>query len=491
MQPQRSYQPEPIEQETVRIEDQLERASKFGYNGLDVPVNAPATPPPPVQRQSDSGGSENNSQSPVAEASATSETVEETVSREELFEEETPPNQESPDTEGEGESVPETVQPEAETREQQPQKPFLQAQLEKASRFGYNGLDVPVNTPGTPSPRVQRKLTLDGLDNEYQPEMIERANPVLNGLNQFKVQQLGQIQRVEYPPIASEDPIQKKEMADGSEMNSAPPLKEAIVQKRGNGQAVEPLEAKTLDKQTTEFTKNKEPQRTVGEAEAGASAPVEAKKLGDRFREVHPEPKNTQSSNVDNLSPKTISQISTSASNQTPPTDSSKAVKENQLAEAATEKQKEQKAEAPASSQVGKSESPSSSESLPTQPPAQSAATTPTGKASGSSGVAPGQTSASVPQQAVAISAEDPAMILAHLKTTPPTQAVATYAIAQTASTQALEKQRLSLQKTIPELPAPTGLPAQPGTESMKAAQQAVEQAGATKEVPDAKGYSR
>ena len=188
LQPQRTYQPEPIEQETSSIEEQLERASQFGYNGLDVPVNAPATPPPPVQRQS----AVENQQQPQVEpgVETTSETVEETVSREELVLEETPPNQESPDTEGEGESVPETVQLQAESGEQQQQKPFLQAQLERASQFGYNGLDVPVNTPGTPSPRVQRKLTLDGLDNEYQPEVIERANPVLNGLNQFKVQRL-------------------------------------------------------------------------------------------------------------------------------------------------------------------------------------------------------------------------------------------------------------------------------------------------------------
>ncbi|HAX85142.1 MAG TPA: hypothetical protein DCY91_02510 [Cyanobacteria bacterium UBA11370] len=159
MQPQRSYHPEPIEQETSSIEEQLDRASKFGYNGLDVPVNAPATPPP-VQRQVNSGGLENNSQPPVAEASATSETVEETVSREELFEEETPPNQESPNTEGEGEDVPPSVQAEGESGEQQQQKPFLQAQLERASQFGYNALDVGVNAPDTPSPRVQRKLTL-------------------------------------------------------------------------------------------------------------------------------------------------------------------------------------------------------------------------------------------------------------------------------------------------------------------------------------------
>ncbi|HBL14355.1 MAG TPA: hypothetical protein DD379_23800 [Cyanobacteria bacterium UBA11162] len=199
------------EQETPSISEQLDKASQFGYNGLDVPVNVPATPPPPVQRQINSGGSENNSHpQAVPEASATSETVEETVSREELVLEETPPNQESPDTEGEGEGVAQTVQPEAESGEEQPQKPFLQAQLEKASKFGYNALDVGVNAPDTPSPRVQRKLTLDGLDNEYQPEVIERANPVLNGLNQFKVQRLCDECEAELADKEDKQPVQAK-----------------------------------------------------------------------------------------------------------------------------------------------------------------------------------------------------------------------------------------------------------------------------------------
>ncbi|HAG83790.1 MAG TPA: hypothetical protein DCL61_22240, partial [Cyanobacteria bacterium UBA12227] len=117
-----------------------------------------------------------------------SETVEETVESEELSGEEASQSQESPNTGGEGEDVPQTAQSEVGSGNQQPQMPSLQAQLEKVSRFGYNGLDVPVDAPGIVSSPVQRKLTLDGVENEYQPEVIERADPVLNGLNQFKVQ---------------------------------------------------------------------------------------------------------------------------------------------------------------------------------------------------------------------------------------------------------------------------------------------------------------
>ncbi|MEH2366557.1 eCIS core domain-containing protein [Nostoc sp.] len=69
-----------------------------------------------------------------------------------------------------------------------------------------------------------------------------------------------------------------------------------------------------------------------------------------------------------------------------------------------------------------------------------------------------GQESASVNQQAVPISAEDPGQILEQLKNTPPTQAFATYTQAETASAQALDNQRQQLQATIPEIPAPTGL---------------------------------
>ncbi|HBL13670.1 MAG TPA: hypothetical protein DD379_20185 [Cyanobacteria bacterium UBA11162] len=65
----------------------------------------------------------------------------------------------------------------------------IEEQLERASKFGYDGLDVPVNAP-TPSPLVQTKLNLEGGENEYQAQEVETVNPVLNGLNQLKVQRL-------------------------------------------------------------------------------------------------------------------------------------------------------------------------------------------------------------------------------------------------------------------------------------------------------------
>ncbi|MBN4002719.1 MAG: DUF4157 domain-containing protein [Nostoc sp. LPT] len=68
------------------------------------------------------------------------------------------------------------------------------------------------------------------------------------------------------------------------------------------------------------------------------------------------------------------------------------------------------------------------------------------------------QASQAVAQQADPLSAKDPGQILEQLKNTPPTQALATYTQAETASAQALENQRQQLQATIPEIPAPTGL---------------------------------
>ena len=68
------------------------------------------------------------------------------------------------------------------------------------------------------------------------------------------------------------------------------------------------------------------------------------------------------------------------------------------------------------------------------------------------------QASQAVAQQADPVSAKDPGQILEQLKNTPPTQALATYTQAETASAQALENQRQQLQATIPEIPAPTGL---------------------------------
>ncbi|MGF1991763.1 MAG: eCIS core domain-containing protein [Nostoc sp. ZfuVER08] len=85
-----------------------------------------------------------------------------------------------------------------------------------------------------------------------------------------------------------------------------------------------------------------------------------------------------------------------------------------------------------------------------------------------------GQESALI-QQAVPINTEDPSQILEQLKNTPPTQAAATYTQAQVASVKALESQKQQLQASIPEIPAPTGLPPQT-SELKKAASVAQEQ---------------
>ncbi|MDY6898167.1 MAG: DUF4157 domain-containing protein [Cyanobacteriota bacterium] len=69
-------------------------------------------------------------------------------------------------------------------------------------------------------------------------------------------------------------------------------------------------------------------------------------------------------------------------------------------------------------------------------------------------------------EETASLNAEDPGQIIEQLKNTPPTETATTYTQAQTSSIQALEKQRQQVQATIPEIPAPTGLPAKQTTQS-------------------------
>ncbi|MEQ8753697.1 MAG: hypothetical protein RID09_09280 [Coleofasciculus sp. G1-WW12-02] len=123
------------------LQAQRERVSRLSSNWLNIPVKAPV---------------ENSPQD--SEVEATSE-QEETVQQEELSPEEVSQNQESPNTEVEGEDISSPGQSKAESGKQQPQIRSLQAQLEKVSKFGYNGLNVPVKAPGTRLSQVQRKLS--------------------------------------------------------------------------------------------------------------------------------------------------------------------------------------------------------------------------------------------------------------------------------------------------------------------------------------------
>ncbi|HBY80475.1 MAG TPA: hypothetical protein DEG47_26460, partial [Cyanobacteria bacterium UBA11148] len=93
LQPRRRQLPKPPqevvqlspEQQKALLEEQQLKASRFGYNGLEVPVDAPATPESPIQKQSASTGLENEQQPQVVpEVNEASETVEETVESAEL-----------------------------------------------------------------------------------------------------------------------------------------------------------------------------------------------------------------------------------------------------------------------------------------------------------------------------------------------------------------------------------------------------------------------
>ncbi|MDJ0601582.1 MAG: AHH domain-containing protein [Crocosphaera sp.] len=103
--------------------------------------------------------------------------------------------------------------------------------------------------------------------------------------------------------------------------------------------------------------------------------------------------------------------------------------------------------------------------------------------ASGSGGIEDGTVAGgagentNVSQDAITISAENPSQILEQLKNTPPTQAFAAYTQAQTVSVQALEKQKQEVQASIPEISAPTGLPAKKTTEVGQESQQAANKA--------------
>lgn len=85
----------------------------------------------------------------------------------------------------------------------------------------------------------------------------------------------------------------------------------------------------------------------------------------------------------------------------------------------------------------------------------------PAGAAPGPAGAAGGgEAGPAAEPEPVPITATDPGGILEQLAAVPPLQAAATYTEAETASASALESQAQQAQEELPEIPAPTGLPA-------------------------------
>jgi len=211
------------EEQRAFLQQKLEQSAFVGYNGLNVPINVPKTPPPqPVQKQPASEALEPNIQQPeVPEVEATSDEEEETVQPKELSASASP-NPESPNTEEKEEDVTPNQQEEAGSTHSQSQKPDLQARKEKVSRLSSNWLTVPVNTPGTQPSPVQRTLSTSGLEHQYQPQIGQRANSVLNGLNQFKAQQLAQDYSVQRQDSSGESQVEESEETQPESLHNQP-----------------------------------------------------------------------------------------------------------------------------------------------------------------------------------------------------------------------------------------------------------------------------
>ncbi|MEQ8540320.1 MAG: pre-toxin TG domain-containing protein [Coleofasciculus sp. D1-CHI-01] len=294
--------PQPVvrrspEEQKAFLQQKLEQTAFVGYNGLNVPVNVPATPPPqPVQKQPANGELDNNSQKPeVPEVETTSEQEEETIEqKEELSSAAASPNQESPDTEVEGEGVTPPEQEEAENGKQQSQIPDLQAQKERASRLSSNWLKIPVNTPGTKQSPIQRKLSQSGSEPQYQPLLGERTNFVLNGLNQFKVQQFSQLEEsnreVEGKQQSDDGLLGNQSLPDAGIQSGSAIQPKLIDNKQDNlfqtqeGEG-ETVQAKKLTHNTPEFSENKGLSLQPSDLEEEVQ-PLQTKKLTSNVAEL-------------------------------------------------------------------------------------------------------------------------------------------------------------------------------------------------------------
>ena len=115
--------------------------------------------------------------------------------------------------------------------------PSISEQLEKASRFGYNGLNVPVDAPGISSLPVQRKEAFGELGNLSELSSIERVDPVFNQLNQFHEKQPLQSQLTvgqpgdKYEQEADSVAVQVVNQINAREQEQTPSLDQADSQK--------------------------------------------------------------------------------------------------------------------------------------------------------------------------------------------------------------------------------------------------------------------
>ena len=210
------------QQSASSIPEQLDRASQFNHNFLDVPVEASQTaqPSPPIQAKVDVGGFGNQEQGEIAIANPGESqeqdfsAEEQTVEQEQISAGEGTENQDA----GDSNSDQNISDREQESEVVQRQSETSQAQVEKASRFNHNFLEVPVNTPGAIPTPIQRSVNFSNLGDSYPQEDVSVVDPVKNSLNLFKTQTIQREENVEGEDLEKESEtedelIQKKDIS--------------------------------------------------------------------------------------------------------------------------------------------------------------------------------------------------------------------------------------------------------------------------------------
>ncbi|MEQ9356521.1 hypothetical protein [Coleofasciculus chthonoplastes] len=470
------------ESDTDRIDNQEEeteiqaKAKQPARNFLELPINDPGTSPSSIQRQGNLGESGNPIQQQSAENKKRIEPEAEQKAQES---DETIQRQEIPEAEEEiSSSEPQTVQRQGETSDTPNQ------QTEQSEEY-HNFLEIPVNVPGTPSSSIPRQVNLGRLSNQVVQPIKPTPNPGLNRLNTFKSQ------RIESPvkpvnPVLNQSPaqtVQRQDNAEDEQIKKQPlqePEEETVQKKATQSQSYNTTATPSLE----QFTPQQENESEQEQQELDTLKP---KSLSDKSPEFLSEKQQLSlqqgQTQPESLEAKKLEdnplELTSNKEQQISQTKvESVAANENQQPETRTKEQPQQKLETPVESQA-ETGSGGSMGNSPTPPTAM----TPQTQDAGLGGGTGGKGAASAPQEAVTITAEDPGQIIEQLKNTPPTQAVAAYAQAETASVPALEKQKQNVQETIPEIPAPTGLPAQ-GTEATQTAEKATTKAAQSKGEP-------
>ena len=467
---QKQAQKSDSQQENQDFDADYERAKRFEQNLAHIPVNAPGTPPPePPQSRSSFLQLQArvfNQEIYQPDSHQRQELIPDNLNfvndhqvqrRLRINQEEGEATNLEPKTISDS-TVPETGNKEQELSlveekqatnlepksDSQQENQDFDADYERAKRFEQNLAHIPVNAPGTPPPEPPQsrssflQLQARVFNQEiYQPDSHQRQKLISDNLtfvNDHQVQRRLRINQEE----GEATNLEPKIISDSTVPETGNKEQElSLVEEK---QATN-LEPKTISDSTVPETGNKEQELSLVEEKQATN--LEPKTISDS---TVPETGNkeqelslVEEKQATNLEPKTIS-------DSTVPE---------------TSPQEKEQSETPLDN------SPTKTTEVPSPQPSNT----------------PDLAQYTLAQQNTAsIQSEDPGQILEQLKNTPPTQSIASYNQAQTVSAIALEKQKQKVQELIPEIPTPTGLPAQQSTASGKTAQNNAEEAANLKE---------